>query len=108
MVEWPDVGVKYDAGKDPIALLDSFALTQLAKVLGYGEFKYEAHNWRKGMAWSRVYSAAQRHLLAWNDGEDIDPESGLPHLAHAFCCIMFLLNYSKTHQEKDDRYDRRE
>ena len=39
-----------------------------------------------------------------NDGEDKDPESGLSHLAHAACCIMFLLEFEKTHPELDDRY----
>jgi hypothetical protein len=45
-----------------------------------------------------------RHLHAFNDGEDKDPESGLSHLAHASCCLMFLLEFEKTHQELDDRY----
>jgi hypothetical protein len=45
-----------------------------------------------------------RHIMAFNDGEDKDPESGLSHLAHAACCIMFLLEFEKTHQELDDRF----
>jgi len=44
-----------------------------------------------------------RHLTAWWAGEDLDPESGLHHLAHAACCLMFLLEYTQTHTELDDR-----
>jgi len=42
--------------------------------------------------------------MAFNDGEDKDPESGLSHLAHSLCCLMFLLEFEKTHPELDDRY----
>jgi hypothetical protein len=73
-------------------------------VLKFGADKYAEHNWRKGFAWSRPLAAAMRHLTAFNDGEDKDPESGLSHLAHAACCIMFLLEFEKTHKELDDRY----
>jgi hypothetical protein len=45
-----------------------------------------------------------RHLHAFNDGEDKDPESGLSHLAHLGCCVMFLLEFEKTHKELDDRF----
>ena len=63
----------------PIHLVDKELILETAKILGYGAEKYEAHNWRIGIPISRYFSAAQRHLLAWNDGEDNDPESGLPH-----------------------------
>ncbi len=49
-------------------------------------------------------AAAQRHLIAHYSGEDIDPESGLPHLAHASCCLMFLTNMAATRPDMDDRY----
>lgn len=95
---------KFDNGKAPVNLLPREGLEQIAKVLGFGAQKYDAHNWRKGMDWSRLIAAAQRHIIAFNEGEDIDPESGLNHLAHAGCCIMFLLDYFKNHKDKDDRY----
>lgn len=87
-----------------MGLLSTTALTSIARVLQFGAKKYDSHNWRKGLAWSRVYDALQRHLTAWNDGEDPDPETGLSHLAHAGCCIMFLLEYEVTHRDLDDRY----
>jgi hypothetical protein len=99
-------GVKHDQDKPRMDLLDRYALEQVALVMGYGAKKYSAHNWRGGIAWSRVIAAALRHLTAFNDGEDTDPETGISHLAHASCCLMFLLNYTKEHTELDDRYKR--
>lgn len=96
--------LKFDADKLPLNLLSTEAMNQTAAVLAFGAQKYAAHNWRKGFVWSRPLAAAMRHLTAFNDGEDKDPESGLSHLAHAACCIMFLLEFEKTHPELDDRY----
>jgi hypothetical protein len=87
-----------------MGLLDTYALTQVARVLGYGAQKYAPNEWRKGILWSRVFDATLRHLLSWNDGEDVDLETGLSHLAHAGCGVMFLLNYEQSHPELDDRY----
>ena len=96
--------MKFDGDKLPVNLLSTEALNQTAAVLKFGADKYHAHNWRDGFAWSRPLAAAMRHIMAFNDGEDLDPESGLSHLAHAACCIMFLLEFEKTHPELDDRY----
>lgn len=96
--------LKFDTDKLPLNLLSTEAMNQTAAVLKFGAQKYAEHNWRKGFAWSRPLAAAMRHLTAFNDGEDRDPESGLSHLAHAACCIMFLLEFEKTHPQLDDRY----
>ena len=96
--------LKFDNNKLPLHLLSTEAMNQTAAVLAFGAEKYAAHNWRKGFVWSRPLSAAMRHITAFNAGEDKDPESGLSHLAHAACCIMFLLEFEKTHKELDDRY----
>lgn len=100
-------GVKYDMGKPSMALLSHDALLDVARVLDFGKAKYDADNWRKGMEWRRLISAAMRHLGAFNNGEDLDPESGLPHLAHAACCIMFLQEYQIRGVGTDDRYKQR-
>jgi len=97
--------MKFDNGKPPVHLVDKELILETAKILGYGAEKYEAHNWRMGIPISRYFSAAQRHLLAWNDGEDIDPESGLLHLAHASCNLMFLLYHTKNNPQLDDRFN---
>lgn len=96
--------LKFDTDKLPLHLLSTEAMNQTAAVLKFGAQKYAEHNWRKGFAWSRPLSAAMRHITAFNAGEDTDPESGLSHLAHAACCIMFLLEFEKTHPHLDDRY----
>lgn len=96
--------MKFDGDKLPLHLLSTEAMNQTAAVLKFGAQKYAEHNWRKGFAWSRPLSAAMRHITAFNAGEDTDPESGLSHLAHAACCIMFLLEFEKTHPHLDDRY----
>jgi hypothetical protein len=56
------------------------------------------------MNWSRYYGAALRHLNKWNSGVDVDDESGLPHLAHAGCCIAFLLASQISGHGTDDRF----
>lgn len=96
--------IKFDAGKPPMGLLSRTALEEVAKVMDFGAKKYAAHNWRNGFDWSRTLDAAARHLYAFIDGEDKDPESGLSHLAHAMCCLMFTLEFEKTHPELDDRW----
>lgn len=96
--------VKFDSDKPRMDLLDRYAIEQLSMVLGFGAAKYSAHNWRGGLSYSRLVAAALRHLHAFNDGEDIDPESGLPHVAHAMCCCMFLLGTMKHNPQMDDRW----
>lgn len=97
-------GLKYDEGKEPLDLIPSGPLFEVARVLAFGAKKYERYNWRKGMAWTRVASASLRHIYKWLNGETIDPETGCNHLAHAAVNLLFLLEYKDTHTEKDDRY----
>lgn len=97
-------GVKHDSGKARMDLLSPYALEQIAQVMTAGAKKYGDNNWRGGLLWSRVFGALMRHAWAYWRGEDLDAETGINHLAHCGCCIMFLLEYSKTHVELDDRY----
>lgn len=86
-------GRKDDGGKLPYHLLPPDAIEEILKVLQFGANKYAERNWEKGMAWNRPFSALMRHMWAWWKGEELDPETGLSHLAHAGCCILFLLSY---------------
>ena len=95
--------MKYDGEKVRLDLLPADPIIDIGKVLTYGAKKYSERNWERGLAWSRCYGAALRHLLAWHKGETADPETGLNHLAHAACEILFLLEFSRTHPELDDR-----
>lgn len=97
-------GKKYDADKPQLALIPALAIIELGKVMTMGAQKYEADNWRKGITYRRIVSAALRHLLAISDGEDVDPESGLNHAAHVMANMAFLIEFYKKHPELDDRY----
>lgn len=97
-------GIKHDSSKPKMDLLDWDALEGLAKVLTFGANKYAAHNWRGGIDNSRLIASLLRHLAAIQRGEDIDPESGLPHIDHIGCNWMFLSNNFKHRPDLDDRY----
>lgn len=97
-------GLKFDTGKPPLELLSPRYLEGTAKVLGFGAQKYAAWNWSKGIHYSRLIGGILRHVTAFQAGEDIDPESGLPHLYHASCGLMFLTEMQHLHPELDDRF----
>ena len=78
-------------------------LRQVAHVYGKGALKYAERNWEKGYDWSLSYAAMQRHLNSFWAGEDMDPESGLPHLAHAVFHCLAMMEWAKTHPELDNR-----
>lgn len=80
------------------------AVAEIARVYGMGAKKYDPHNWRKGYDWGLSYAALMRHVTAFWNGEDLDPESGLPHMAHAGWHCLTLLTFMKDHEALDDRY----
>lgn len=103
---WTPGGRKNDKGKPPLALIPRRAVEKEAEVLEFGKNKYDSWNWASGIAWSRLLDAVLRHVYAYADGEDLDPESGISHLAHARCGLGFLLDYEQSHPELDDRRPR--
>ena len=86
------------------SLLPKQGLDAIAEVFNFGASKYAAHNWRRGYEWSKSYDALIRHLTAFWDGETNDPESGLPHLAHAGFHVLVLLTYMDEQPGFDDRW----
>ena len=98
-----DEGKKFDTSKPPLDMLPVNALIEESLVLRFGADKYGRDNWRNGMAWTRLIAAALRHIFAFLMGENRDPESGCHHLAHARCCLGFIIEYGFTHTDKDDR-----
>lgn len=98
------VAPKFDGGKAPLNLVTPDFITAVAEVLAFGAAKYEAWSWAEGKAWSRDHAAALRHMMAWANGEDLDTESGLPHLAHAACDLMFLITSQRRGLGTDDRH----
>jgi len=99
---------KFDGEKVRLDLLPFESIKAIGDVLTFGAKKYDAHNWRKGMSWSRLIGAALRHIFAWATGQDKDSESGLSHLAHAMCCLAFLFSYQQLGAGTDDRYNTRQ
>ncbi len=97
--------MKYDDGKCRTDLLPVDALEEVAWILTFGADKYEDHGWEHGMDWMRLIGACFRHIFAWIGGQDNDPETGRSHIAHACCCLLFILAYIKRGMvEYDDRW----
>lgn len=84
-------GIKFDGGKDQWHLLPLNVLSDVVKVLMFGAKKYAPDNWKKVQPKERYFDACIRHLSAWQSGEQADKETGISHLAHAICCLIFLL-----------------
>ena len=87
------VGKKRDAGKPRLSLLHWPTIMQVVEVLEHGAAEYGDENWKHvDNHRIRYFNAACRHLiLGWWMGEKLDKKSGKPHLAHAICCLIFLL-----------------
>ena len=95
----PESGVKHDAEKPRWDLIPFSSLDSLAQVITYGARKYGENNWQ-GVSQSRQLAATFRHLSAYMKGEKTDRESGMSHLAHAFCDIAFAI-WKDKEGEKD-------
>ena len=88
------VNMKHDNGKPPINLVPPEAIIAAAQVFGFGAQKYGENNWRQDLdkfPYSRHYASIMRHLLAFHSGEDLYPESGLPHTHHALTQMIILV-----------------
>jgi hypothetical protein len=87
-------GVKFDQDKPQWTLVPFKALDEVVKVLTIGAKKYAPDNWKKvPNARQRYIDAAFRHMSAYASGEKLDAETGKSHLAHAMCCLLFLLAF---------------
>jgi hypothetical protein len=100
-----DKVVKADAPKARMDLIPPELLVALGSTMAVGATALGRgdRNWEEGTKWGRYYASAMRHLNAWWGGEDCDPDTGLPHLWHAACCISFLVTYEMRDIGRDDR-----
>lgn len=102
-------GTKNDQGKPRWDLFPWDAAEQIVLVLTFGANKYADRNWESGIKYGRIFGAIIRHLWTWfmskvTGQSSRDPETGLSHLAHAGCGILFLLSYEERMMtEFDDR-----
>jgi hypothetical protein len=93
----PSIGMKFDNGKLDYTLLPWGSLDEVVKVLEFGAKKYARDNWKNvENAEARYLAAAFRHMVQYNNGEANDSETGLSHLAHATCCLLFIMGLEDT------------
>lgn len=99
-------GTKHDDGKADLALCPRSALEAMARAFMLGEKKYGRHNFKKGLASHRLVAAAMRHLLAWEAGEEADPDSAIggTHLGNALASIAMLIELARIGKLEDTRW----
>ena len=91
---------KFDGEKVRLDLVEPSIIEAIGKVRTYGVKKYgDEQSWRK-VEKPRYIAAAMRHFEAYRKGESNDAESGMPHLWHCACNLMFLIELDKEHQAK--------
>ena len=103
------IGIKYDSNKPRFSLLPLDEVWDVVEVLEYGAKKYADDNWKyvaiEDESNNRYFDAALRHLTAWKKGEILDPESGLSHLSHAICSLLFQAWKDKNINNLDYKND---
>lgn len=99
-------GRKFDGGKRQYGLVPPIAFAHFVDVLTSGAKKYEPENWRRvPNAIDRYFDAAMRHMWdGWKSGEQLDPETKKHHLAHAMCCLAFIIDLEM--EEKNETIER--
>lgn len=100
-------GRKDDSGPDKprYDLIPTYPLRLLAELYSIGSRKYADHNWRKGLAFSRLFSAMMRHSWLWWGGEEVDPTDGQHHLTSVAWNAFALLDLQRTMPSMDDRWE---
>src|SRR6185295_6841615 len=93
--------MRFNKGKPEWSLVDFQAFIPMVRVLEFGAQKYARDNWKNGLDMDQILDSMLRHIFAIIDGQDIDPESGLPHIGHIQCNTMFYAHFrkKKLHEE---------
>lgn len=103
---YPDDNPKtiYGINKPSISAIPPVAILILGQAMEVGRAKYGLFNWRDAdVSVSTYYNAAQRHLMAYLDGQNRDPETNVHHLGHAMACLAIILDANVQDTLKDDR-----
>lgn len=93
--------------RDPVrtsgySLIPPESLGEVARVFQIGADKYEPRGWEKGLPWSDIFDRIGKHLGRWQRGEKYDLEDGQHNLASVAWAALVLMEFEKTHPEKDD------
>lgn len=103
--------LRYNQGKPELSyVLDAMpALKDMVAVMEFGGKKYARNNWQLGFPKEKLLDSMLRHVDAFYQGEDIDPESGKSHVGHIMCNAMFLAyHYGSNSEYWDDKYSGKE
>ena len=94
-VKYSDAAMRFNDGKDELSyIVDAdVAMKGMCKVFSFGAEKYARNNWKKGLEPNKVIDSLIRHLISYQCGEVLDPESGLPHVDHITCNAVFLATF---------------
>lgn len=95
---------RFGVAKPQLSLIPGLARVLVAEAFRDGALKYGPANWRVDPVTTSTYlNAAERHIAAWQDGEEEAQDSGVHHLAHAAGCLMILLDAQAAGTLQDDR-----
>lgn len=94
---------RFNDGKRQWSLVDFKSFEDMVKVLEFGAEKYAPDNWMKGLPVTEIAESLMRHLFAFLNGEDNDPESKLSHIGHMQCNLMFMAYIMREKKEFDTR-----
>ena len=98
-------GMRFNNSKPKWSLVPQSSLIPMVRVLEFGATKYEPFNWMKGLSVTEICESLKRHLDAFMEGEDNDPESGLSHIGHIQCNALFLSWMMENRKDLDDRFN---
>ena len=94
---------RFNDGKPQWSMVDFKSLEDMVRVLEFGAKKYSRDNWKKGLKTTEIVDSMLRHIYAYLNGEDVDPESGINHTGHIMCNAMFLSHMHMFRKDMDTR-----
>lgn len=93
--------------KAPMSTVSAAVLAEVGVAMLEGAAKYGRHNYRVvGVRSSVYYDATMRHLMAWWEGQDLDPDSGMSHVTKAIAGLVVLRDAMIQGMVTDDRAPR--
>ena len=96
-------GLRFNEGKVRTDLLPFDVIWHISKVLQAGAEKYADRNWELGLSWMTCVGCLMRHLIKFVSGNDIDKETGIPHIDLVMINAIFLSRYFRQNKDYDDR-----